>query len=32
MTDLIYFRSARTPQKEDPVLVVTKRGMEKPHN
>ena len=30
ITDLIYFRSARTPQKDDAVLVVTKRGMEKP--
>jgi hypothetical protein len=29
-TDLIYFRSARMPQKDDAVLVVTKREMEKP--
>jgi len=32
ITDLIYFRSARTPQKDDAVLVVTKRGIDKPHN
>lgn len=32
MTDLIYFRSARTPQKDDAVLVVTKRGMDKPRH
>jgi hypothetical protein len=31
ITDLLYFRSQRTPQKNDAVLVVTKRGMEKPH-
>ncbi len=30
MTDLLYFRSERNPRKDDAVLVVTKREMEKP--
>ena len=32
ITDLIYFRLARTPQKNDAVLVVTKRTMERPRH
>ncbi|MFZ1084825.1 MAG: hypothetical protein WAN35_07670 [Terracidiphilus sp.] len=31
ITDLLYFRAERKPQKDDAVLVVTKREMEKPH-
>ena len=32
ITDMIYYRSERTPQKDDAVLVVTNRGMEKPRH
>jgi len=31
-TDLLYFRAERKPQKDDAVLVVTKREMEKPRH